>query len=80
MTALSRILAIAAATAAMPSLAHAHLGHVGELAGHSHWLGLGALAAAAAAIALLPKKRRKDDERAGGDSEAGDEPAGEEAA
>lgn len=43
-----------------PATAHAHLGHVGELAGHSHWLGLGALAAAAAALALLPKKKKAE--------------------
>uniref|UniRef100_UPI0031BA0506 DUF6732 family protein n=1 Tax=Oricola nitratireducens TaxID=2775868 RepID=UPI0031BA0506 len=30
------------------SPAYAHFGHVGELAGHSHWIGLAAGAAAAA--------------------------------
>lgn len=43
-----------------PQAAKAHLGHIGEIAGHSHWLGYGALAAAAAALALLPKKKKKE--------------------
>ena len=57
----TKLILVACGLALAPSAAHAHLGHVGELAGHSHWLGLGALAAAAAAIALLPKKKKKDD-------------------
>jgi hypothetical protein len=44
-----------------PQAAQAHLGHIGEMAGHSHWLGYGALAAAAAALALLPKKRKAEE-------------------
>ncbi|MEM7289162.1 MAG: DUF6732 family protein, partial [Pseudomonadota bacterium] len=33
--------------------AYAHFGHLGEIAGHAHWLGLGAgLAAGAIAAAL----------------------------
>ena len=42
--------------------AHAHLGHIGELAGHSHWIGLGAVGVAgviAATAALLPKRKRE---------------------
>lgn len=45
--------------------AYAHLGHIGELAGHSHWIGLGAVGVAgaiAAAAALLPKKKRGEPE------------------
>ncbi len=65
-----------------PQMAMAHLGHVGELAGHSHWLGLGALAAAAAAIALLPKGRKKDEDAAEEETaqEAGEAAGDEEAA
>ena len=55
-----------AANGALP--AHAHLGHVGDLAGHSHWLGYGALAAAAAALALLGKKRKQEESDEGTES------------
>jgi LPXTG-motif cell wall-anchored protein len=41
----------------------AHLGHVGELTGHSHWIGLAGLAAAAGIAALLPRRKRKDREK-----------------
>ncbi|MEC9344359.1 MAG: DUF6732 family protein [Pseudomonadota bacterium] len=59
-----------------PVSAHAHLGHVGEMAGHAHWLGYGAMAAAAAAAALLAKGRKKDDRGEGAEEEiAGDEEA-----
>jgi hypothetical protein len=39
--------------------AHAHIGHAGELAGHSHWIGVaaaGAAVAIAVAVATLGKK------------------------
>jgi len=49
------------ATLLAPSVAQAHFGHIGEMGGHSHWLGYGALVVAAAAIALLPKKKRETD-------------------
>lgn len=45
--------------------AFAHLGHVGELAGHAHWVGLGALVVAgalAAAIGKLTDKSSDEDE------------------
>lgn len=41
--------------------AHAHLGHVGELAGHSHWIGLGALGIAIG-IGIWLGKGQKEDE------------------
>ncbi len=51
---------------AAPSTAFAHVGHVGELAGHGHLIGLAGLAAAAAMAALLAKlskdKIAKDDQ------------------
>ena len=39
-------------------LANAHVGHVGELAGHGHWVGAGALLGAAALGAWLAKTRK----------------------
>ncbi len=38
-------------TGAFP--AFAHIGHVGELAGHAHWIALGAGVSAAAAAAAM---------------------------
>lgn len=55
------ILFASAALAAMPAQALAHGGHIGELAGHSHWIGLAALGLAAGILALLPKGKRKED-------------------
>ena len=53
--------------------AHAHFGHLGELAGHSHWIGLAGLAAAAATAALIARGRRRTE-----DKEAADAPEDEE--
>ena len=36
--------------------ANAHFGHLGELAGHAHWIGLGAVAAAAVIASTLGTK------------------------
>jgi hypothetical protein len=51
--------------------AHAHGGHLGEVAGHTHWVGIAAVAAAAAlaaGVALAGRKRRsgasRDEEKA----------------
>lgn len=44
---------------------HAHGGHLGDLAGHSHWLGWGMVAAAGVIIAVLGTKtkgKQDDDE------------------
>lgn len=62
---------------ASPSLAEAHGGHLGELAGHSHWIGVAALAGAVAAAALAAKlKGRKSEEPADEqEAEAEAEPA-----
>ena len=38
-----------------PAAAYAHIGHIGELAGHGHLIGLGGLVAAAALAALVAK-------------------------
>lgn len=40
---------------AISSPAYAHLGHVGELAGHAHWVGLGAVVVAGALAAAIGK-------------------------
>ncbi len=61
----------------------AHLGHVAELGGHSHWLGLAGLAAAAGIAALLPLRKRKEREKreAGGETaETGATGTGEQSA
>lgn len=44
--------------------AFAHAGHVGELAGHAHWIGVAAVLGAAAIAAVLAKGRKADDEEA----------------
>ncbi|MBD1548934.1 DUF6732 family protein [Roseibium aggregatum] len=46
----------------LPSIAHAHGGHLGELAGHSHWAGVAAIAGAAlvAGIVALKDRKKKD--------------------
>lgn len=60
--------------AMMPAAAFAHAGHLADLAGHSHWAGLAAVAAAAAIAAAAVKVRgRKDqttEEEAGQPEEA----------
>jgi Family of unknown function (DUF6732) len=54
----------------MTDVAQAHLGHVGELAGHSHWIGIGAVAVAAALASLVLQPQKKDGEQ---ETEAGSE-------
>ncbi len=41
---------------------YAHLGHVGELAGHAHWVGLGAVIVAGALAVAIGKLTDKEDE------------------
>ena len=38
----------------------AHLGHLGELAGHSHWVGIGAVVVVGALAAVLGKQTGRD--------------------
>jgi hypothetical protein len=77
-----KTLCILAIAAALPGQAHAHVGHVGDLAGHSHWIGLAALGVAAGLLALLPKGKRGEEqemgEQAAGEGET-QEPEGAEA-
>ena len=44
------------------SQAFAHAGHVGELAGHAHWVGVAAVVAAATIAAILAKGKKAEDE------------------
>ncbi len=56
--------------------AHAHLGHLGELAGHSHWIALGA-GTVAAAIAAALGKRKMDKEKEEAIEDADEQPEAE---
>ena len=56
-----------------PAPALAHPGHIADLAGHAHWVALGATLAAAALAAALAKAKRSED--AG--NKARDEPEGD---
>ena len=56
-----------------PASAQAHWGHLGELAGHGHWIAAGLAAAAAVAVAGLAITRPREE------SEAADDAAPEEA-
>lgn len=47
-----------------PSQAFAHAGHVGELAGHAHWVGVAAVVAAATIAAILAKGKKAEDDEA----------------
>lgn len=52
--------------------AQAHMGHVGELAGHAHWVGVAAVlgaAALAAAVAKAGKKAEQENEDLEADGE-----------
>ncbi len=68
-TLMSVILALLAAPA------FAHPTHIIEVAGHSHWIGLAAIAAAAAAALWQAKKGR--DEEASQEDETEEEPDAE---
>ena len=54
--------------------AHAHFGHLGELAGHVHWLGVGAVVVAGTLAAILAASKDSED---GAESEEDMEPAEE---
>lgn len=59
----------------MPTTAEAHLGHLGEVGGHSHWAGAALLAGAAilAGIgALKGRKKAKDAEKNAPEAQADD--------
>jgi len=57
---LNHLIRIAAAGAGLlPAAALAHPGHLGDMAGHSHWLGAAALFGAAVLAGFLAVKNRK---------------------
>ena len=58
-----------AATGAAIGPASAHMGHVGEAAGHAHWIGLAALSGAAALAAWIAWQKDETGEDAPGDAE-----------
>ncbi len=57
--------------------AKAHVGHVGDLAGHAHWVGIAATVGAAALAALVAKAgKQKKDEGEEAEGEGEDQPEG----
>ena len=79
---MTRHLIFAGLTAVLlPTSAHAHAGHIGELAGHAHWVGAAALAGAAliAGVIALKDRKKKQDET-GPEAEAEDADTAGEAA
>lgn len=62
----------------VPVGAMAHVGHVGELAGHSHWVGVAAVVGAAAVAAIAAKLRKRgerDGQEAESEAEGGEQTA-----
>jgi len=62
-----RLILASLAAVLLPTSAHAHAGHLGELAGHGHWIGAAALAGAAliaGVIALKDRKRKQEEDKA----------------
>ncbi|CUH15584.1 hypothetical protein JSE7799_00312 [Jannaschia seosinensis] len=58
--------------------ANAHVGHLGQVAGHDHWtvgVGLGVIAGAAVAGWLKGRKKDADSEASAPDHEAEEQPA-----
>ena len=51
-----------------PASAQAHWGHLGELAGHGHWIATGLAAAAAVAVAGLAITRSRKESEATDDA------------
>lgn len=49
-------------TLCLTSTSFAHGGHLGELAGHSHWIGVAALAGAALVAGLVAAKGKKKED------------------
>ncbi len=57
----------------LASGAQAHVGHLGELAGHDHWVAAGAIGAAIALAGWNILKGKKDKEEAEVEAEAEEE-------
>ncbi|MEM7215751.1 MAG: DUF6732 family protein [Pseudomonadota bacterium] len=49
--------------------AHAHWGHLGELAGHAHWIGIGAVVVAGALAGIVGLLSEDDKEDADEETE-----------
>ena len=77
---MTRCLVLVPSLLAIVPSAHAHGGHVGELAGHAHWVGLAAVLGAAAIAVLLAKARKREEAAETEDTEADPEDKPEEAA
>lgn len=77
MAARTRIISLSFLLATLPAVAHANVGHLGELAGHSHWAGVAALAAAAAVAGVMALKARRGREQDAPKSEPASEPDAE---
>jgi len=58
---------------AAPAPAFAHVGHVAEVAGHAHWIGLAAGLGAAVLGAWLAGQKSDDEAEATDDRETGEE-------
>jgi len=58
-------LALTLTLTAGPALAH--IGHLGEVAGHGHWIALGGIAIAGA-IALLGNRKKPNEDKAESDA------------
>ncbi|MDA9207901.1 hypothetical protein N9O61_03355 [Octadecabacter sp.] len=61
------------ATIALPAPALAHIGHIGEVAGHGHWIALGGIAIAGVIALLGARKNPKDDDAEEAIDEEGEE-------
>ncbi len=55
------LISVLFAAGLVPAAVQAHVGHIGELAGHSHWVGVAALAGAAAIAAVAAKLKKRSD-------------------
>jgi len=55
-------------TTLLATPAQAHIGHLGEVAGHGHWIGPGLIAGAAVLAGLLGKGRKPEAEPESDDS------------
>jgi hypothetical protein len=58
-----------------PGIALAHVGHIGELAGHGHWIALGALGLAVGVVAIAKGRSKRSDAEA--ETEEASEPDAE---
>ena len=59
----------------LPAQVQAHAGHLGDLAGHAHWIGLAAIALAGAIAAGLLHGKRGEKPEESADDEIEEQPA-----